>query len=73
MIERDFHGYLLDDALREVELIIGDIRKRGVTEEVKFITGHGKIQIGILELFNDYHIGANIQLSNSGVIVATID
>ena len=73
MIERDFHGYLLEDAIREVDLIIGDIRSRGATEEVKLITGHGAIQIAVLELFNDYHIPANIQLGNTGVVVATID
>lgn len=73
MIRKDFHGYLLADAIQEVELIIGDIRNRGVTEQVEFITGHGKIQIAITELFNSYHIAYNIQLGNSGVVVATID
>jgi len=73
MIRKDFHGYLLSDAIQEVELIIGDIRNRGVTEQVEFITGHGKIQIAITELFNSYHISYNIQLGNSGVVVATID
>jgi hypothetical protein len=73
MIRRDFHGYLLDDAIHEVEMIIGDVRNRGMSEEVEFITGHGKIQIAIMELFNDYQISSNIQLSNTGVVVATIE
>ena len=73
MIKRDFHGYLLDDAIHEVEMIIGDIRNSGRTESVELITGHGKIQIAVMELLNDYQISCNIQLGNSGVIVATIE
>ena len=73
MIKRDFHGYLLDDAIHEVEMIIGQVRSSGKTEEAEFITGHGKIQIAVLDLLNDYHINSSIQLGNTGVVVATIE
>jgi len=46
---------------------------RGVTESVEFITGHGAIQIGIMELFNSYQIDIHQGLANSGTIIATID
>jgi len=51
MVKRDFHGWTYADALQEAESVIGGIRMRGVTESVEFITGHGAIQIGIMELF----------------------
>jgi len=73
MIERDFHGYKMHDAIHEVEMIIGDIRKRNVTETVRFITGIGIIQISISELLNSYHIGFTYQLGNQGVLIATIE
>jgi len=73
MVKRDFHGWTYADALQEAESVIGGIRMRGVTESVEFITGHGAIQIGIMELFNSYQIDVHQGLANSGTIIATID
>jgi len=73
MIRRDFHGWTYGDALQEAELIVGDVRMRSVVESVEFITGHGTIQTGIMELFNSYQIDVHQGLANSGTIIATID
>ena len=73
MIEYDFHGYTMHDAIHEVEMLIGDIRKRKATETIKFITGIGIIQISLTELLNSYHIGYTYQLGNQGVLIAIIE
>ena len=73
MIKRDFHGYALCDAIQEVELIIGDVRKKGITESAEFITGHGAIRIAITEIFNSYHLTIHAQIGNNGTLVATIE
>lgn len=72
MIRRDFHGWTVDNATQAVELIVGDIRMRAVTEDVEFITGHGPIRDAVFDLLTLYNLSPKQQLGNSGVIIATI-
>lgn len=73
MIKCDFHGYKLEDALREVEVIIGEVRTAGNTEVAEFITGHGFIQKGLLTLCEQYGLDAKISWTNSGAINVVIE
>ena len=74
MIKRDFHGWLLDDAIQEIHNIVGDVRNGSKTEHAEFITGNGVIKSDIISLLNsEYGIKTNAQLGNSGVLVATIE
>lgn len=73
VIKKDFHGYYLDDALQEVELIIGKVRSQQKTEEVEFITGHGVIRKEIVKLLCEYGLEEHQDIGNSGIIIATIE
>ncbi len=73
MIKRDYHGYKLADALREVEVIIGEVRTAGNTQSAEFITGHGVIQEGVIAVCKQYGLDARVSWTNSGVITLTIE
>lgn len=73
MIKRDFHGYTLENALRQVEVIIGEVRTAGNTQSAEFITGHGVIQEGLLTLCEQYGLDAKISWTNSGAINVIIE
>ena len=73
MIKRDFHGNKLEDALRQTEVIIGDVRTAGKTETAEFIVGHGVIRDELIQLLYDYSLNPNIKLGNSGVITVIIE
>jgi len=73
MIKKDYHGYILKDALHDVELIIGEIRNKNISDEAEFITGHGIIKKELTNLLRDYNLDPRIQLGNSGVIVVHIE
>lgn len=73
MIERDFHGWSVNDALQEVELIIGQVRKSGKTEQAEFVTGYGTIRQAINNLLEKYSLSSSYKLGNNGVIVAIIE
>lgn len=73
VIKRDFHGFKLEDALREVDIIIGAVRIQGQTESAEFITGHGVIQKELLALCEQHGLESSISWTNSGVITVTIE
>ena len=73
MIKRDFHGFLLEDAIDAVHGIIGEVRVSGRAEDAEFVTGHGKIQREVLALCEQYGLDARVSWTNSGVINVTIE
>lgn len=73
VIKRDFHGTRLEDAMSAVDKIISEVRTAGRTESAEFITGHGVIQIELLELCEQYGLEAAVSWTNSGVINVTIE
>jgi len=73
MIKRDFHGYLLSDALLETQLIIGRVRNNGIPETAEFITGNGRIKIEVFETLKDHGLSPTVKLGNSGGIVVNIE
>ena len=73
MTTKDFHGYRLDDAIREAELIIGEVRMAKQSQHIQFITGHGSIKDALIALFDRYNLKAEISWSNSGMISVLIE
>lgn len=73
MIKRDFHGWLVQDAVREVHNIIGESRNRSKIENAEFITGHGVIKVELIELLKQYDLTPEVQWGNTGVVVVTIE
>lgn len=73
MTTKDFHGWLLDDAATEIDNLVGDIRSRGNSEQVCFITGEGKHKEQVLEMMREYGIEARTMLGNSGCVVAEVE
>lgn len=72
-ITLDFHGWRTEDALREVELQIGDARSSDMPAYAEYITGNGRIKRELLQLLDTYGIEGREKLGNSGVIVATLE
>ena len=72
MIKRDFHGWLLEDALMEIDVIVGDVRQQQSTQHAEFITGRGIIRQAILNLLEEYNLRPDLQWGNDGVVVVTI-
>ena len=73
MIRRDFHGWLLEDALQEIDVIVGNVRNNQKSEQAEFITGRGVIREAILNLLLDYGLKAEYQWGNDGVVTTTIE
>jgi hypothetical protein len=72
-IEIDFHGYLVEDALRAVESIINEIRMNKDAETCYFITGHGKIRTAIFDMLLDtYALEPVIPMANTGVVTVYV-
>jgi len=72
MIKRDFHGWLLEDALEEVHKIVGDVRQQHSLQHAEFITGRGLIRQAILTLLEEYTLRPDLQWGNDGVVIVTI-
>lgn len=73
MIKRDFHGHTVDQAVRDVEDIIGQCRIKNAVTKAEFITGHGVIQERLLALCEEYGLEAQVSWANSGVISVLIE
>jgi len=73
MIKRDFHGWLVEDALQEVHNIVGESRNRSASDNAEFITGHGVIKSELIELLKQYGLTPEVQWGNSGVVVVAIE
>lgn len=73
MIEKDFHGLSLGDAIREVEYTVSSVRIAGKTEQAEFITGHGAIRTGVFNVLRKYSLAPYSKLGNQGVIIVIIE
>ena len=73
MIKRDFHGWSVDETVREIDRVISDIRLSGGYESCDFITGHGVIQEHLLFYLREYGLHPQIKFGNTGVITVIIE
>lgn len=73
MIERDYHGWLAEDALKDIDKIIGQVRLSGAQEQAEFVTGFGKIQHQVFEALESYSLEPEYKTSNQGSILVVID
>ena len=62
----------MDEAVREVELLIGRCRVDDVPQQAQFITGNGEIKKAVLRILDDYGLSGEEQWGNPGVIVVTL-
>lgn len=72
MIHRDYHNFLVGEALRDAERVIGEVRMAGKAEEARFITGYGMIRGQLFELLQTYGLEPTYELGNQGVILVDI-
>ena len=73
MREYDFHGMTVEEALKKMETIIGDVRIDGNCEDVRIITGRGPIRNAILKLCDEYDFDHDFELGNDGALYITIE
>ena len=73
MLTIDLHGYLVEDAIEEVENIIGKIRLEGREEVIKVITGHGKIQKQLMFYLLEHDIEHIFEPGNMGAYIITVE
>jgi dsDNA-specific endonuclease/ATPase MutS2 len=69
----DLHGYLVEDAIEEVENLIGKIRLSGREGYLKVITGHGKIQKELMFYLLDHGIEHSFEPGNKGAMIICVD
>lgn len=70
--DRDFHGWTVDDAIQEVELIVGRARQDDAEWQAELITGNGKIKTAVLDYLYRHDIEVHEKLGNSGVLVVIL-
>ena len=69
MIEKDFHGYTVKAALKELESLVGRIRMENKTEQVTLITGRSEMKKEFFRVLSeDYKLEPIEPMYNSGVI-----
>lgn len=73
MISRDYHGFGLDDALHDLELVVGGVRQAGKTEHAEIITGFGVIKYAVFSILKVYGLDPSFKIGNEGTIVVTIE
>lgn len=73
MIKRDFHGWLLSDAVKEVHSIVGQVRKDRRPDAAEFITGNGVIKVAVLEILESYKLAPIVRWGNAGTIDVFIE
>ena len=73
MITRDFHGYSLLEAEREIDDLVGMVRSQRARKSAEFITGRGVIRIAVMQRLKEYKIESHYQIANDGVVLATIE
>ena len=72
MREIDFHGYSLEEAKSHLEQLINTHYINKEIISYKLIVGHGIIKKHFLEMLKEYDCEANIELGNTGSIIAHI-
>ena len=71
---KDFHGFNITEAIKDIDLIVGDARLGKEATEAEFITGRGPIRNAIMDrLTYTYKLDPHYQFGNDGVIVVTIE
>ena len=70
---RDFHGWTIEDAIKEVHRIVGTTRMVGAAVQVVLVTGHGVIQGAVMDELTDLGLKPSTQLGNSGVVTVIIE
>ena len=74
MIRKDFHGYTVPEAGREVDSVVAHIRQNNIPQEVEFITGSGIIKDAVMDILTlDYRLDPSCRMGNSGVIVVYVE
>jgi hypothetical protein len=73
MIKRDFHGLTVEEALRQADIIVGEVRGKGISEKADFIVGHGAIKARLIIHLKEYKLHPEISWANSGVISVYIE
>lgn len=72
MIVRDYHGWNINDAIRDVELLIGQIRQQGQHDHVELITGFGRIRSAVFHTLVAHHLEPVYKIGNEGTIKVLI-
>ena len=72
MKEIDFHGFTLEDAIKILEEKINHHYAKNELVQYRLITGHGIIQKKFMELLKEYDCKGDIEMGNTGVILAEI-
>ena len=70
---KDYHGWTVEKALQDVDLIIGQVRNQGKSELYEFITGHGAIKPSLMVHLQEYGLISSTKLGNSGVVCVVIE
>lgn len=73
MLTRDYHGFKLDEALRDADGIVASIRLRKQVQDVCFIVGHGVIRQELIKLLQNYSLTPSVKLDNAGCITCIIE
>lgn len=73
MIKRDYHGWLLTEAVQDVHSIVGDVRKNKKPMPAELITGNGVIKHVVMEILQSYKLVPNVRWGNPGVIDVVIE
>jgi hypothetical protein len=74
MIQRDYHGFTLLDAIIDVERHVYFIRETKDCKDMEFIVGNGVIKERVMKLLKDqYKLRPKLKLGNSGVICCYVE
>ncbi|KKM08141.1 hypothetical protein LCGC14_1726880 [marine sediment metagenome] len=73
MITKDYHGYPLNDAIDDLNRIIGEVRMSSRTEYAEFITGFGVIRAALHSTLKVHGLDPSYKIGNEGIIVVTIE
>ena len=73
MIRKDLHGYMVTEAVKEVEQTIALVRLEQIPQDVEFITGSGIICDTVMKTLEEYELSPHRQMGNSGVICCLIE
>lgn len=68
-IKYDFHGWRLEEALKEVDTIVSRVRMNQHPPQVEIITGHGVIKAQMREAFEKYGCEIFSPMSSGSFVV----
>jgi hypothetical protein len=73
MIRKDYHGFKLSEALRDLEQTVGYVRMKAKAEDAEIITGFGEIRSEVFSRLQEYGLNPSWKLGNNGTIVCVIE